>query len=337
MRLVQSWISLPTISSNRTIISNLLLIYLSQYALNKSDIFTEFYTDEKFANLLSGLKFTKIDTDILKGIPTNNKCFAYSKMLVLLNTPLDTVHFDCDILIEDTNKIKELQDSEWDGTSWNIETALTKHNSDYFATHTILNMFTDNKYSINEKKTLNTGFLGFRNQKLKNIFLKQYFHNAEIVNRDWNNMYSCWQKMSDLVLRSEGEENAHVEYSPTFDLVIEQSNYTQIVEQNNFNVFTFHKEKCVCGSSFEGIIKHYDVYDASPSSINYNYWNEERVMGIKHYFGGIKYDNSMIQDFYKQLKQTPYYNIFINNVINNSDILLELYNITRDPHLYQFL
>lgn len=336
MKLVQSWVD-SCVSNNRSLLSNLLILYLSQYNLNNANIFTEFYTNKKFLKYIDGLKFSKIDVDILNNIPSNNKCFAYGKMLVLQNTPLDTVHFDCDILIKDVEKIKEIQDSEWDGVSWSIETALNDHNGDYLATHTILNMFTDNKYGLDEKRILNTGFLGFRNQKLKDLFLEQYFHNTKMINNRYEDAFPYWQRLSDMIVQNNGENNTHIWWSPTYDLVLEQVNYTQIVDKYNFKVFTLHREKFKSGSNNDNLIKKIDGYDTSVRSHNYKYWKEDELIGIRHYFGYIKNTDDNIRDFYYQLKKTSYYSIFIKNISQNIDIMIELYNIVKDDSLYSLM
>ena len=80
-------------------------------------------------------------------IPSNNKCIAYSKMLVLQNNPINTFHIDMDMIFRNPQTLIDYLAQDFDGSAWDEEVALIEHNGGYKTTLDTLNKFTSNIFS----------------------------------------------------------------------------------------------------------------------------------------------------------------------------------------------
>ena len=334
MNIVQSWYPPKNL---RNSLSNLIIFYINQYYLNKHNIFTKLYTTKDFTSLVEDLNLD-VDVELLKQIPSNNKCIAYSKMLVLQNNPINTFHIDMDMIFRNPQTLIDYLAQDFDGSAWNEEVALIEHNGGYKTTLDTLNKFTSNIYrDIDEHHIYNTGIIGWKNEEFRCLFLTNYFKIAKEINDSYGKLFNYWLDISTKQLNPTNFFKNVVTWSPTFDLVNEQNTYTQIATLNNFKISPIHNEKFYCLSELESRIVNFvdRYYSRDDNSVNNRYWKEDRLLGIEHLFGGWKYSDGEIRRLYKELKATSYYEIFIKNITKreNTELCKLLSSIVVDPNL----
>ena len=328
-KIVQSWILDPN-SSPTNILTTLLCIYLNQYYINSKGYTSSFYTNTEFLPFISELDFTKIDTTTLSSIPLNNKFISYPKMLVLKDSPLGYVHVDSDIIIRNIDYIESILREDWDGISYNIERPVNKHIGIYEIQYFSINQYVDLNYSFDESMIFNVGFIGWKNKRFKDEFLSQYFKYVY----DINNKYDLITYLFDNICKTTKDCYC----KPVYDFIIEQMNYTTISKQHSYKIKTVLNSSAF-HSSIDEILNEYKDLWNNPEGYNKEYFNSEKQLGIKHYFGDFK-NKSTIKTLYYELKNIDnefYYNLFIKNLNHNEELYNTLFNIVEDNDLISII
>lgn len=224
MKIFQSLWTKPMRNASEDKIRNFLYMAALSALYAKENYYNlTLYTDEYGMYLTEGFPYKERK---LITIPEDNPCDflrAQSKFYALKEEDLGSIHIDCDVFLKSPSIFNI--SSDWDVLVQNTETYQYEYDSESFqdAAKWIL----DNGLDVdltNYKGTFNCGVIGFKNQELKDQYLKNYMKALEAFknkNCDW------W-----------------------LDLLLEQQYLYDIVKAGNYKFCTLFKND----SSFESLL-----------------------------------------------------------------------------------
>lgn len=179
MTLFQSFWSKPAIynrwGKTEQLESNIWITALSCCLLKKHNIPVVMHTDDFGLQLLGHLPYTEIRTTLNK-IPADTPMgqWAVSKFYAQLEHPLGDIHIDNDVLIGSRKLYEEMCDSKYDVIVQSVEDTGYGGRNFYKIPEKLLLQHKIIKHSVGVA-AYNCGIIGFKNQQLKDQYIKDYF------------------------------------------------------------------------------------------------------------------------------------------------------------------
>ena len=232
MALFQSFWSKPAEANRwgceKQIEGNVWLAALSAVYAKKNNIPLVMHTDDFGKTLLQHLPYTELKLTLNK-IPKDTPIgqWAVGKFYALKEQPLGDIHIDYDVFIKSRALYDHMMKSNWDCIVQSFDSAgLYYHGIDPYMKDLELNVPLSLPYAYN------CGVVGFKNKKLKQQYLEDYFKFYEIVNQ-----------------HPEIHERLQTN-DWTLELIIEQ--------QHLYNLCSTYRTECLIHSKNDPTLKSYE-------------------------------------------------------------------------------
>lgn len=179
MALFQSFWTKPAVNNRweteGQLEANIWIAALSCCLLDKHGIPVTMHTDDFGKELLQHLPYTEIKTTLNK-IPENTPIgqWAVSKFYAQLEHPLGDIHIDNDVLIGSKKLYEEMCNSRYDVIVQSVESTGLAGKNFYKIPEKLLlkGKVLNNPVGV---AAYNCGIIGFKNQQLKDQYIKDYF------------------------------------------------------------------------------------------------------------------------------------------------------------------
>lgn len=228
------------------LLGNICYYALSVAYLKKLGQTVVLHTDALGAQLLGYLPYDEIHLTA-DTIPDNvsPRFWAAAKMWALEAEPLGAIHIDGDVFIKSEELVKQLEESDWDVLVQSYETA-EWYERDAQVFWKDKEFCKNNDLDLSKLGAYNTGIFGFRNQELKDKFIKGYKNFVLHFSQRIDDMANSWStpdlipeqkyiyqlsknyKTKILLILKEGETHKEVCNKLGYQHVITMYKYSQI-------------------------------------------------------------------------------------------------------------